>query len=647
MRTSACPSCGAPVRFRGASTTVAVCGFCKATLVREGAKLEDIGKQAELLEDHSPLRVGADGRYKGQGFTIVGRIQYRYGAGVWNEWHVIMGNGGSAWLSDASREYTLSFLRPPQDVPSFAELKPGMQLRIDKEQYTVTDLQQAEVVAGEGELPFKFESGWKADVADLRGPGNKFATIDYSEAKPFVYVGEKLPFQAFSFSGLRDPDQTLFTQGTALSFKCGGCGAPVEKHLTTTEVVACGFCGTVSDVTQGRGELVQKNELNLKAVKPTLPLGASGTFRGVAYEIVGFMRRAIVVDGSTYEWLEYLLHNNEHGYAWITEYDGHFNFVKTAAEIPKKAAAWGGKMRVNYIGRPFTHFQHANAKVSALAGEFYWRVKVGDTAVTDDYIAPPLMLSSERTGNELTWSLGEYVRAEEIWKAFKLRDRPPTPIGIAPNQPSPHTGQAGRYWKLFGLLLVVAFLMQLSFQLFNFAIDPSAKVPYSVTMGKASRTVSPVFKVGGVLPQPITLRLDSTARRSWVILNMQLVEADTGRAYGIKRQLGFAKVGGVDEGSMNDMVEIPNVEPGRYTLAIDATAGPPPGNDWPGDIRGIVEVVNAPMDWANFWLLAIFLLTWPIVATWRSISFETRRWAESDYGQALQSSSGSSDDDDE
>ena len=76
-RTASCPSCGAPLRFRGATSIVAVCQFCKATLVRDGAKIEDIGKQADLLEDHSPIRIGADGKHKGNGFTVVGRIQYR------------------------------------------------------------------------------------------------------------------------------------------------------------------------------------------------------------------------------------------------------------------------------------------------------------------------------------------------------------------------------------------------------------------------------------------------------------------------------------------------------------------------------------------------------------------------------------------
>src|SRR5262245_35570869 len=101
LRNVACPSCGAPVRFRGATSVVAVCPYCKATLVRDGVNIENIGKQAELLEDHSPIRIGAEGKHRGVGFTIVGRIQYKYGAGVWNEWHVLFPGSKSAWLSDA------------------------------------------------------------------------------------------------------------------------------------------------------------------------------------------------------------------------------------------------------------------------------------------------------------------------------------------------------------------------------------------------------------------------------------------------------------------------------------------------------------------------------------------------------------------
>ena len=413
-RTANCPSCGGPLRFRGATSIVAVCAFCKSTLVREGADLENIGKQAELLPDDSPIRIGADGKHKGNGFTVVGRIQYRYGAGVWNEWHVVFSDGKSAWLSDASREYTIAYLSRPEQVPLFEHLKPGLVLELAKVPYTVMNLEQAEVVAGEGELPFRFESGWKADVADLRGEGARFATIDYSEDPPHIYVGEKLPFDQFGFAGLRDASQIGFTKGRALAFKCGGCGAPVESHIAASEVVACASCGSITDVTRGVGEVVQRAEKHKKKFKPSIPLGAEGTWKNVKYEVVGLMRRQIAVDGEKYEWTEYLLHNAERGYAWVSEYNGHFSIIHNASEVPKPARTLG-KPRMSYLGHKFEHFQKSEPRVVYLAGEFYWQVRLGDRAVCNDYVAPPLILSSEATGNELTWSFGEYVEGPELW----------------------------------------------------------------------------------------------------------------------------------------------------------------------------------------------------------------------------------------
>ena len=34
-----CPGCGAPVEFRSAQSTFAVCGYCQSTVVRQGEVL--------------------------------------------------------------------------------------------------------------------------------------------------------------------------------------------------------------------------------------------------------------------------------------------------------------------------------------------------------------------------------------------------------------------------------------------------------------------------------------------------------------------------------------------------------------------------------------------------------------------------------
>ena len=39
-----CPACGAPVEFKSAQSTYAICAYCHSTVVREGEVLKRIGK---------------------------------------------------------------------------------------------------------------------------------------------------------------------------------------------------------------------------------------------------------------------------------------------------------------------------------------------------------------------------------------------------------------------------------------------------------------------------------------------------------------------------------------------------------------------------------------------------------------------------
>ena len=63
----------------------------------------------------------------------------------------------------------------------------------------------------------------------------------------------------------------------------------------------------------------------------------------------------------------------------------------------------------------------------------------------EDFVAPPFMLSAERTPSEVTWSLGEYTTGGQIWNAFELEGDPPAPVGVFAHQPSPYAGLASRY----------------------------------------------------------------------------------------------------------------------------------------------------------------------------------------------------------
>jgi hypothetical protein len=354
------------------------------------------------------------------------------------------------------------------------------------------------------------------------------------------------------------------------------------------------------------------------------------------------MRREIKVDGQKYAWTEYLLHNTERGYAWISEYAGHFSVIHNAAEVPKPAKAMG-KPRMKYLGHTFEHFQKSEPRVIYLAGEFYWQVRLGDRAVCNDYVCPPLILSSEATGNELTWSFGEYVPGPDLWKAFKLPGKAPKPVGVAPNQPSPHTGKVAFLWKAFLAFAAIGLVAQIALSMMVGA-GTRHPVRFSVTAGDRGQVVSAPFKLGGFLDGPVTVHTSSSVRDTWLNLEVQLTNVDTGQAYGVKRQLGFTKVGGQIDGSSEDVGEISSVPPGRYTLAVAAASGASPAAYPPPTVSGLVEVYRAPLGWSNFIMFLAAIVLWPFIAWRQARAFESHRWSESDYGDEY--SAGGDDDSD-
>ncbi len=120
-----CPSCGAPVRSMSASAVTLVCSYCHSLLIRDGDTLTDSGEDSALLEDFSPLQIGTGGVYHQQPFTLVGRLQARYDAGVWNEWYLLFADGSDGWLSESGDQYVLTRPVAPEPPPAFASLRAG------------------------------------------------------------------------------------------------------------------------------------------------------------------------------------------------------------------------------------------------------------------------------------------------------------------------------------------------------------------------------------------------------------------------------------------------------------------------------------------------------------------------------------------
>jgi hypothetical protein len=195
-----CPNCGAKITFRWSSSVQTVCEYCKSILVRTDIDWEKVGQVADLPPNSSPVQVGTEGVYNSKAFVVIGRIIYEYDQGNWNEWHLVM-NNGSVWLSDAQNEFAVTFAAKDRKVPS--QCKVGQHYTWDNEDYAVTTITKARYSGVEGELPFRYWGKENLVFVDLMTTNGKFATIDYSDPTPALYLGQSVEFEDLHFTNLR------------------------------------------------------------------------------------------------------------------------------------------------------------------------------------------------------------------------------------------------------------------------------------------------------------------------------------------------------------------------------------------------------------------------------------------------------------
>ncbi|MEY1590919.1 DUF4178 domain-containing protein [Burkholderia sp. Bmkn7] len=421
MFSTSCPQCGAPVEFRSAAAVMAVCAFCRSTLLKRGTDVERIGELATVLDDASPIQIGTAGRYGKRTFTVLGRIQMTYDAGVWSEWYVVFDDGTFGWLSDASGQYAVT-VREPDDAsggawPAFGTLEPGMRIDHGGRAFLVSDVRTARCTGGDGELPFRVDAGWEARVVDLR-TGNAFATYDYSDAdsnggSPAVYTGEALEFDALAFTGLRDTDNdTREKRGAEMvPFACPSCGAPLSYAPNVADYVVCGSCHAGVQCTAEQ-QTVFAAQRKLDAVKGALELGAIGTFDGVKYTVIGMMRCRVPGDEET--WDEYLLLNPKRGFLWLVQSEGRWERVQVLDQWP----TIGSESDVTDGGKTYRLREEYDSEVVYVVGAFNWRVQVGDRTSIIDYGWQKDKLTRERSDAEIVWSRARPLSGSTLAERF-------------------------------------------------------------------------------------------------------------------------------------------------------------------------------------------------------------------------------------
>ena len=402
----------------------------------------------------------------------------------------------------------------------------------------------------------------------------------------------------------------------------------------------CPNCFSVIDVSTPELKIIQQIQEKYRRT-PMIPLGTRGKLGGAEWEVIGFQTRTVEEDGESFSWDEYLLFNPYKGFRYLTQYDGHWNFVTPMEAMPQRIAL-AGRPAVIYENRRFKHFSGAEAVTTFVLGEFPWRVKTGDKVIDDDFVDPPTVLSAETTDDEVTWSRGEYIAGAEIWKAFGLPGIAPPALGVYLNQPSPY--KSGGMWASFGWFLLMLTGLAIFFAVFSrnqTVFQQSYTFQTSDTHDAAFAT--PPFTLEG-RTAALELTVHANVMNEWAYFNFALINDDTGDAYNFGREVSYYTGSDSDgpwtEGGQTSTAYVPSVPPGHYHLFVEPEMDPNEG--------GFVRAANGRMTRYNrmsyeitvkhdvpnyfwFWIAAALLLVPPLFHTIRARSFDVQRWMQSDY----------------
>jgi Domain of unknown function (DUF4178) len=137
------------------------------------------------------LRLGATGRHRGVAFVVRGRLTLLHTSGsTWSEWYASFADGRGGWIAPSGGRVLVTF---EAALPSFRELRAG---KPPWPAYVVEEKGRARYESAEGVLPFAPPFGETYAYADLLAPDGSFATIDYSEEPPRLFVGEATTLSA-------------------------------------------------------------------------------------------------------------------------------------------------------------------------------------------------------------------------------------------------------------------------------------------------------------------------------------------------------------------------------------------------------------------------------------------------------------------
>ena len=440
-------------------------------------------------------------------------------------------------------------------------------------------------------------------------------------------------------------------------FDCPGCGGTLEVRAAGyTTTVACRYCGSVIDVACPDAVLI--TQYHEAVADLAIPLGTRGTLGGVEWEAIGWQSRSAGEPGDEASWDEFLLFNPYAGYRWLVRDDGDWSFGRALESLPEmrsdEVVRWQGETWE-------VEDDPAQMVTTRVVGEFYWRVKLGETVTGRTFWSGSRQLSCEQNRDEVNWTALDPIDADDVAKAFGIDpDGPPrapggggfgrkglippayvsgseaeqTLVGGGNPAARPFMPKPFVRWTFVAAFFALAPVFIAMAMLGGHGQRATASLSVGVDGPERTVTLGPVEVKRAWQTVTVSAQGDEFVNK-WVDLDYALVNRVTHQAIEagdtLEYYTGVDSDGRWTEGSHSTSTLIARVPRGSYDVVVTASAhawngGSTPAsvdNPWSigpgGTIALTLSAAPGGVMWGNFLVVLVLLFAPPCFFAWRKM----------------------------
>jgi hypothetical protein len=414
--------------------------------------------------------------------------------------------------------------------------------------------------------------------------------------------------------------------GTNNIISCPACNTSLTlRGKALTRALTCKNCGVYFRTGSWNKEQ-EKFQLPY-TFEPVLPIGAKGEIGGFIYEVMG-----VVIKKERkykYSWREYLIFNRHRGYAFLSEYDGHWNMVWPVDSDPRASLFPGGFYE---DGQRFLLYQKYSADVAYARGEFFFDV-VDMTASTrnEEYINPPHFFALESSDDSMLWCKGEYIQRNAIADIFSVPlEKLPRSVGLGYTQPASGSFSISSLVVSLIVLILATFVIQYIISARSADENIFHRDFTSADFKDQKFVATTPFHLNGG-PQSIQINIHVPVDNDWFFSEFALVNETTGEEYNFTKEVEYYhgydyEDGGSywSEGGTTAEAYISRLPDGTYHVNIYPAFGT--------TVTGFDIAIwrDVPSRLNVLWTI-IGLAIFPVIYIIWAKAREKGRWADSDY----------------